>query len=326
MADLAEQRRSERRLRLLVPTAVLPRWGIFGALVTCAAVVGAATGADAATRAPAPVRVERLAAPPRTVVAGSRFRIWDITRNVGRYRVKRTQTIYVAVRGRRLRPNAVILGRRTVTGLRPGRASRGTIRARVPLKARKGRYRLMACAGLPRVPAAFDRSHCRIVRGFLAVPARPANTSRPTVRGTPTDGQTLTAAKGAWRGLATIRYRTTWQRCDRSGGGCTAIPAVTAGSYTLTPADVGTTIRAAVTAKNAFGSTTAKSQPTPPVAALAPANVIPPRISGMAVSGNAVQLDSGQWKATPPVSYTFQWQRCDASGTSCSDLNEATLD
>jgi hypothetical protein len=288
--------------------------------------VAAAAVADAATRAPAPVRVERLAAPPRTVVAGSVFRIWDVTRNGGLYRVERTQTIYVAVRGRRLRPNAVIVGRRTVPALRPGRASRGVVRARFPVKARKGRYRLMACAGLPRVPDAFDRSHCRIVRGFLAVPASPANTSRPAVKGTPTDGQTLTAANGAWRGLAPIRYRTNWQRCNRSGRQCAAIPAMTGGSYTLTPADVGTTIRATVTANNAFGSKTADSPPTAPVAAVPPANVIPPGISGTAVSGNAVQLDPGQWKATPPVAYTFQWQRCDASGNSCSDLNGATQD
>ena len=240
--------------------------------------------------------------------------------------MKRTQTIYVAVRGRRLRPNAVILGRRTVPALRPGRASRRTVRARFPLKARKGRYRLMACAGLPRVPAAFDRSHCRIVRGFLAVPASPANTSRPTVKGAPTDGQTLTAATGAWRGLAPLVYRTNWQRCDRHGRRCAPIPAVTGGSYTLTPADVGTTVRAAVTAKNAFGSTTVDSPPTRPVAPLPPANVIPPGISGTAVSGNTVQLDPGQWKATPPVYYSFQWQRCDASGNSCSDLNGATQD
>ena len=302
------------------------RWGSLAALATCLAVVGAVASANAATRPPAPVRVERLASPPRIVVAGSVFRIWDITRNVGRNRVKRTQTIYVAVRGRRLRPNALIVGRRTVPDLRPGRASRGTVRARLPLKARKGRYRLMACAGLPRVPQAFDRSHCRIVRGFLAVPARPTNTSRPTIKGTPTDGQTLTAASGAWRGLAAIVYGTIWKRCDRSGGRCAAIPAATAGSYTLTPADVGSTIRAAVTAKNRFGSTTADSQPTPLVAALPPANVIPPGISGTAVSGNVVQLDPGQWKGTPPVSYTFQWQRCDASGNSCSDFNGATLD
>ncbi|HYZ30615.1 MAG TPA: hypothetical protein VE570_16245, partial [Thermoleophilaceae bacterium] len=257
-------------------------------------------------------------------MAGRAFRIWDVTRNVGRYRVERTQTIYIAVRGRRLRPNAVIVGRRTVPRLLPGRASRGAVRARFPLKARKGRYRLMACAGLPRVPDAFDRSHCRFVRGFLAVPASPTNASRPAVTGIPTDGQTLTAATGSWRGLRPIRYRTSWQRCDRFGRHCAT--ATTGATYTLTPADVGTTIRTAVTANNAFGSNTADSPPTPRVAAMPPANVRPPGISGTAVSGNVVQLDPGSWKATPPVTYTFQWQRCDASGNSCNDLSGATQD
>ena len=258
-------------------------------------------------------------------MAGGVFQIWDITRNVGRSKVRRTQTIYIAVRGRRLRPNAVIVGRRAVPTLRPGRASRGTVRARFPVKARKGRYRLMACAGLPGVPNAFDRSHCRLVRGFLAVPASPTNASRPAVAGTPMDGQTLTAANGGWRGLTRISYSTNWQRCNRFGRQCVPIPAVASATYALTPADVGTTIRAAVTARNTFGSKTANSPPTRPVAAMPPANVIPPGISGTAVSGNAVQLDPGSWKATPPVTYSFQWQRCDASGA-CNDLSGATQD
>src|SRR3954452_7950487 len=136
----------------------------------------------------------------------------------------------------------------------------------------------------------------------------------------------LTAQRGVWRGLAPILYRTSWQRCDRSGRRCVLIPAAAGETYTLTPADVGTTIRTAVTANNKFGTRTADSPATPPVAALPPSNVIPPGISGAAVSGNTVQLDPGQWKATPPVSYTFQWQRGDASGNSCSDLNGAMLD
>jgi len=272
------------------------------------------------------VQVQRLAAPPRTVVAGSVFRIWDLTRNVGHRRVKRTQTIYVAVRGRRLRPNAVIVGRRMIPALRPGRASRGSVKARFPVKARKGRYRLMACAGLPRVPNAFDRTHCRFVRGFVAVAPTPANLARPGVSGTPTDGQTLTASSGTWRGLAPISYSTGWLRCDGAGRRCAAIAGAVGPSYALSPADVGTTIRAAVTGTNRFGATTANSLQTPPVKALPPANVIAPGISGTAVSGNVVGLDPGQWKGTPPVSYSFQWQRCDSSGNNCGDLSGATLD
>src|SRR5204863_1567448 len=109
-----------------------------------------------------------------------------VTRNVGTKRVRRTRTIYVAVRGHQLRTGAVVVARRWVPALRPGRASRATVKARFPAKARTGRYRLMACAGLTRVPNSYDRSRCRIVRGFRLLPPSPANTARPTVQGTPT--------------------------------------------------------------------------------------------------------------------------------------------
>src|SRR5256885_985095 len=98
------------------------------AAVACICVLGAAAAANAAPNAPARVRVERVARPPRTVVAGSVFRIWDIARNVGPYRVTRTQTLYIAVRGRRLRANAVVLARRTIRAVRPGRSSRGFVK------------------------------------------------------------------------------------------------------------------------------------------------------------------------------------------------------
>ncbi|MFL5970212.1 MAG: family 43 glycosylhydrolase [Gaiellaceae bacterium] len=257
-------------------------------------------------------------------MAGSVFRITDVTRNVGRIKARRTQVIYIAVRGRKLRPGARVVARRWVPALRPGRASRGTVKARLPARARTGRYRLMTCAGLTRVPAAYDRSRCRIVRGFRLVPPSPANEARPAVKGTPTDGQTLTAATGAWRGLAPISYRTSWQRCDNSGAGCTQIPAVAGASYTLTPADVGAAIRVAVTAQNAFGTRTVASRPTSRVTALPPGNTSPPVVSGTAVSGSSVHADVGRWSGTPPISYAYQWQQCDDSGDSCRDLDAAT--
>src|SRR5256885_873666 len=78
------------------------------ALLPCLVPLIAAAAADAAPRPPEPVRVVRLSIPPPTVLAGSVFRIWDVTRNVGTKRVRRTRTIYVAVRGHQLRTGAVV--------------------------------------------------------------------------------------------------------------------------------------------------------------------------------------------------------------------------
>ena len=84
--------------------------------------------------------------------------------------------------------------------------------------------------------------------------AAPSNSADPTVSGTPKVGSTLTAAEGSW-GNSPTSYAYTWLRCDAEGSGCTPISGATNPGYTVTSADVGATLRAAVTASNASGST-----------------------------------------------------------------------
>ena len=81
-----------------------------------------------------------------------------------------------------------------------------------------------------------------------------ANTAGPTVGGVARDGSTLTANPGSWDGTPTITYEYQWQRCDAAGANCVNIPGETGSTYTLTPADVGSTIRVLVTAVNDAGS------------------------------------------------------------------------
>jgi hypothetical protein len=102
----------------------------------------------------------------------------------------------------------------------------------------------------------------------------PANTSPPTISGQAVEGQTLTATTGTWTGTAPINFSYQWQRCDQSGLNCANIAGATAQTYALTSADVGRTIRVAVTAQNANGSSTAFSAPTAPVTAAGPADQI----------------------------------------------------
>ena len=75
----------------------------------------------------------------------------------------------------------------------------------------------------------------------------PVNTAPPTISGTAQAGQTLSASTGSWSESPSA-YAYQWQRCDAQGGNCSAIPLATTQSYTVDPADVGSTLRVSVTA------------------------------------------------------------------------------
>ena len=144
----------------------------------------------------------------------------------------------------------------------------------------------------------------------------PANTSLPVISGSPVNGQPLSASTGAWTGSPT-NYSYEWRRCNTAGVACTAIFGATSATYTLTVADLGSTLRVAVTASNAAGSTTAVSaqtavvaQPPPPV------NTGLPTISGSAVAGQVLSASSGVWSGSP-TGYAYEWRRCDATGAGC---------
>ncbi len=92
------------------------------------------------------------------------------------------------------------------------------------------------------------------------------NTALPTISGTVTDGETLTAADGTWTGTPTISYTYQWRLCDAAGDNCADIPGATDATYDVTSGDVDGTLRVAVTATNAAGDATAESDPTTQVA------------------------------------------------------------
>jgi hypothetical protein len=90
----------------------------------------------------------------------------------------------------------------------------------------------------------------------------PTNTEPPTIAGTAAVGQTLKASTGSWTESPTS-YAYQWQRCDSGGAGCAPISLATAPSYEVGSADVGKTLRVAVTASNSAGpSTPASSEHT----------------------------------------------------------------
>jgi hypothetical protein len=91
------------------------------------------------------------------------------------------------------------------------------------------------------------------------------NASPPAISGSAQDGQTLSASTGTWSaGPSSYAYQ--WQRCDLGGAACASVSGATAASYSLTSADVGSTMRVVVTATNSAGSASASSAATPAVA------------------------------------------------------------
>jgi hypothetical protein len=56
----------------------------------------------------------------------------------------------------------------------------------------------------------------------------------------------------------------------------------------------------------------------------APVNSSPPSISGTAQVGQVLTADPGSWTGTQPISYGYQWRRCDSAGANCEDIDRAT--
>ena len=72
-------------------------------------------------------------------------------------------------------------------------------------------------------------------------PPAPSNTASPTVSGTTTEGQTLTASVGSWSGSPTS-FLYQWQACDVVGANCVDISGASSPTYTLASSDVGHTV------------------------------------------------------------------------------------
>jgi hypothetical protein len=152
----------------------------------------------------------------------------------------------------------------------------------------------------------------------------PANSLAPTISGTPQEGRTLTASTGNWTGTQPITYAYQWRRCDSSGANCTDIVGATGASYAAATPDVGRTLVVAVTATNSAGSATARSAATGVVqsASAPPVNTAPPTVSGTPQDTQVLTAAPGAWSGAQPMTFAYQWQRCD--GTSCSSIAGAT--
>jgi hypothetical protein len=157
-------------------------------------------------------------------------------------------------------------------------------------------------------------------------PPPPSNIAPPSISGTAVQGQPLSEAHGAWSGSPT-GYSYQWEDCDSAGNSCAAVAGATSQTYTLTSADVGHTIRVQETARNTSGvGSPATSAPTGVVAPITgppatPSSSFPPAISGRTTVGQTLTSSTGTWSGTAPISYRYQWQRCDPA---CANLAGST--
>jgi hypothetical protein len=153
----------------------------------------------------------------------------------------------------------------------------------------------------------------------------PRNEVAPSITGTPEEGQQLEAHKGTWYGSATIEYSYRWERCT-SPTSCTPIsgesgPTVT--KYTATAEDMGKTIRVAVTASNSVEPVTVNSAAVGPIKATTPQNTELPAISGTAEDEHVLSATTGSWTGPGPITYVYEWLRCNSAGESCHEISGA---
>jgi hypothetical protein len=81
-----------------------------------------------------------------------------------------------------------------------------------------------------------------------------------------------------------------------------------------------------VVASNPVGSANVTSAATPVVqpASAPPSNSSAPSITGTAQAGQLLDASPGTWNGTQPITYTYQWRRCNTTGSACTTIGGAT--
>lgn len=146
-------------------------------------------------------------------------------------------------------------------------------------------------------------------------------------------GTSLGTTNGTWaEPVPAFAYG--WQRCPATSDACVAISGQTTDSYLLALADVGSRLRAAVTATNVAGATVATSNISQVIRAAA--GYPPALASGMTLIrltvvsgpgdrvGSVLRGTNGPW-ANSPTAVTIGWLRCTgAKIESCLPIPGAT--
>jgi hypothetical protein len=151
-------------------------------------------------------------------------------------------------------------------------------------------------------------------------------TVQPLVAGYAVQGKSVQASTGVWSPTpAKVTYE--WLRCNANGRVCGRIQNASGSSYTLGAADIGHALVALVQAS--FGTTaqTAFSVSTPVAVAATvsgPSLIASPVASGTAVRSRQLTASPGTWSGIGPVTFDYQWYRCDPTGSACAVIRGAT--
>ena len=162
----------------------------------------------------------------------------------------------------------------------------------------------------------------------------PTNTAIPSItlptgETVPMLGDTLFASAGSWSGSFPMTFTYQWKMCagnDPFNGPCFAVPGATASFFTVPASLYGQRIRVAVTATNSAASVAQNSVATEVVGALPPRLTVTPPIVGQNVVGQTLSVDTGTWQGSTPMTFAFEWRRCDPPGdlSSCVPIAGAT--
>jgi len=168
-------------------------------------------------------------------------------------------------------------------------------------------------------------SYASLVGPVAAASAADASSVQPAVTGTPMQGKTLTASAGTWGQATPTAVAYAWWRCNANGRICAPIAGAASATYVPVAADVGHALAALVTAT--FGATTqtALSVATDPIQAPPVlAATTSPTVTGTPKVGRRLTGATGVWTGTAPISYHYQWYRCDSTGAHCASVHGAT--
>ena len=121
------------------------------------------------------------------------------------------------------------------------------------------------CSHVPGIRGCADGDRyagSRIASAVMAPP--PLSIDAPTVDGVPQTGETLSASAGTWQAFPAPTLSYQWERCtDTTGDDCVAIAKATTSTYTVAPADVGSTVRVVVAATSRARTAWAASTAVP---------------------------------------------------------------
>jgi len=153
----------------------------------------------------------------------------------------------------------------------------------------------------------------------------PSASVPPTIVGTAKLGATLAGIPGSWAGGKPVSFSYQWQQCDAAGANCVPIAGATGETYKPAAADSGHALTLLVTAQTAGGTATVASPPTVAIgssgsgSATQPVATTLPSITGNYTAGSEVDANAGEWSGSP-TSFSYQWRRCDPTGTTCDAI------